>query len=471
MPLIINTNLSALTAQRNLANSQAGMARAIQRLSTGLRINGAVDDAAGLAISDRLTAQIRGLNQSVRNANDGVSALQTADGSLNEYANLLQRARELAVQSANDSNSASDRASLNSEVINILSELDRLASTVQFNNKKLLDGTFQNAQFQLGANAGETVSFGIGSFNTVDLGANILQGNAVSSTGLSGLTGASTLTINGTVVTIGAQTAIEGVVAAINNRSGDTKTTAIKNTSTVLVDTAFAGVTGGTQTLTINGINITLTTVNADTSSQFVATVNGFSGQTGVVASTSGNNMVFTRSSGGTISIMESTASSAVAGAVGDVIANSSARTFNAGFTLSVDLDKTLAVVSSGVGTDMGFTTAIVNSAVTAKRINAINISSPSASTDTLSVIDYGLAQLNRTRGDIGAVQNRFVSAITSLTVSSENLSAARSRVRDADVAAETAELTRNQILIQAGVAVLAQANQLPSVALSLLGK
>src|ERR1043166_8014800 len=149
MALIINTNIASLTAQRNLTQAQTQMQTSIQRLSTSLRINGAVDDAAGLAISDRLTAQIRGLNQAVRNANDGTSALQTADGSLNEVSNLLQRARELAVQSANDSNSASDRSSLNAEVSSILAELDRLAGTVQFNNRKLLDGPFQNAQFHI----------------------------------------------------------------------------------------------------------------------------------------------------------------------------------------------------------------------------------------------------------------------------------------------------------------------------------
>ena len=208
MALIINTNISALTAQRNLTRAQSGLEKAIQRLSTGLRINNAADDAAGLAISDRLTAQIRGLNQAARNANDGVSALQTADGSLNEVSNLLQRARELAVQSANDSNSASDRSSLGAEVSSILSELDRLASTVQFNSRKLLDGTFKNAQFQVGANAYETVSFSITSVNTSDLGAKVLQGNSVSGTALTDLSASSAVTVNGVAITIGAQNAV-----------------------------------------------------------------------------------------------------------------------------------------------------------------------------------------------------------------------------------------------------------------------
>jgi len=436
------------------------------RLSTGLRINGAVDDAAGMAIADRLTSQIRGLGQAVRNANDGVSALQTADGSLNEVSNLLQRARELSVQSANDSNSATDRSSLNAEVSNILSELDRLASTVQFNNKKLLDGTFTNAQFQIGANANQTVSFSIGSLNTIDMGAKTLQGGAMSSTGFSGLVGASAITVNGVSVVIGVQSTLEGIITAINNKSGDTKATATKNGQTIVVDTGFTGVTSASQTLTLNGVAIALSTGNASTASDFIATVNGFSNQTGVTVTTSAAGLVYTRNSGGDIAISETTSTSGVGDAVGSTVA----RTFNAGFTLSVDLDRTLTVISSTVGNDIGFTTSVTATTATAKRVNGISIQNVSGANDAIQTIDYGLNQLNRIRGDIGAIQNRFASAISSLSVASENLSAARSRVADADVAVETAELTRTQILIQAGVSVLAQANQLPSVALSLLG-
>ena len=467
MSLIINTNISALTAQRNLARAQSSLQTSIQRLSTGLRINGAVDDAAGLAISDRLTAQINGLNQAVRNANDGTSALQTADGSLNEVSNLLQRARELAVQSANDSNSSTDRASLNSEVSNILSELDRLASTVQFNNRKLLDGTFTNAQFQIGANAGETVSFSISSVNTADVGAKVLQGNSISGTTYAGFTSSSTLTINGIAVSIGAQDNISGVINSINNRSGDTKATAIKNSQTVVVDTGFVGLSSSVtaQTLTLNGVTISLSTGNAAATSTFIATVNGFTNQTGVVAATNSVGVTFTRGSGGTISFQETTASAGV----GSSVAGTASRTFDAGFTLSVDLSQTLTVASSSTGDALGFTSSVAATTATSKAINGISISNVSGANDAIQTIDFALNQLNRIRGDIGAVQNRFTSAVSSLSVASENLSAARSRVQDADVAQETAQLTRNQILIQAGVAVLAQANQLPAVALSLL--
>lgn len=470
MALIINTNISALTAQRNLTRAQGGLEKAIQRLSTGLRINNAADDAAGLAISDRLTAQIRGLNQAVRNANDGVSALQTADGSLNEVTNLLQRARELSVQSANDSNSSSDRASLQAEVSNILSELDRLASTVQFNGRKLLDGTLKNSQFQVGANAYETVTFSITSVNTADLGAKVLQGEAVSSTSLSGLTASSSVTVNGVAITVGKQSNIEGVIAAINNKAGETNVTAIKNAQTIVVDTGFTALaTGDTGSLSVNGVSISLSSGNASTVSDFVDTINAYTNQTGVTAAagTGSTTVTFTRSSGGTIALVEGTSGNFI----GDDVADSASRTFNAGFSLSVDLDKTLTVASSATGGDLGFTTAVTGTAAEEKRINGLSIANVTGANDSIQTIDYALSQLSRVRGDIGAVQNRFISAISSLSVASENLSAARSRVRDADVAQETAELTRNQILIQAGVSVLAQANQLPSVALSLLGR
>lgn len=469
MGLTINSNISSLIARRNLTNAQGGLDKAIARLSTGLRVNSAADDAAGLAISDRLTAQIRGLNQAQRNANDGASALQTADGALSEVSNLLQRARELAVQSANDSNSASDRSSLNAEVGSILAELDRLSGTVQFNSRKLLDGTYQNAQFQVGANAAETISFSIGSVNTSDLGAKTLQGTAVSSTAFSDLNATSAITVNGVSVTVGAQTTIEGVITAINNRAGDTFTTATKNASTVLVDTGFIALTtaGATQTLSLNGVNISLSTGNAEANSSFISTVNAYANQTGVVVATNSVGLSFTRAGGGNIAISETTASVGV----GDTLASTAARTFNAGFTLSVDLDKTVSVVSSAVGDDLGFTTAVVNTTASSKRVNGLSVANVSSANDALQTIDFGLAQLSRVRGSIGAIQNRFTSTLSSLSIASENLSAARARIQDADVANETAELTRNQILIQAGVSVLSQANQLPQLALSLLGR
>ena len=172
MAITINTNVASLNAQRNLSSSQSDLNTSMERLSSGLRINSAKDDAAGLAISDRMTSQIRGLTQAARNANDGISLAQTAEGALQESTNILQRMRELAVQSANDTNSSSDRSSLNDEVVQLKAELDRIAETTEFNGKKVIDGSMSNATFQVGANAGtnQTISFGIQSAAAEDLG-------------------------------------------------------------------------------------------------------------------------------------------------------------------------------------------------------------------------------------------------------------------------------------------------------------
>jgi flagellin len=263
------------------------------------------------------------------------------------------------------------------------------------------------------------------------------------------------------------------VIAAINDGSGDTGATAVKNSQTIVTDTGFTAFTtaGASATLTINNVSISLSTGNAATVAAFVETVNAYSNQTGVVLSTSSAGVVYTRASGGDIAITESGTASATAAAgfhgVGNTVASSAARTFNAGFTLTVDLDRTLSVGAGGATGALGHT----NSSNEEKRVSSLSITTVEGSNSAIDTIDYSLSQLSRVRGDIGALQNRFNSAISSLQVASENLQSARSRIVDADVAVETAQLTRNQILIQAGVSVLAQANQLPSVALSLLGR
>ncbi|MGE0684760.1 MAG: flagellin, partial [Candidatus Binatia bacterium] len=330
--LVINTNVAALNAQRSLGKTQDSLQLAIQRLSTGFRINSAADDAAGLAITDRMTAQIRGLNQAVRNSNDGVSTLQTADSSLQQVTDLLQRLRELSVQSANDTNSSSDRQSLQAEAGSVIAELDRLANTVSFNGKKLLDGTFASAQFQVGANANQTISFSIGNAQTANQGAKLSQGNSVSSTVFTALSSAG-ITVNGVAITnLSGATNIDQVITAINNKSADTGATAIKNSQTIVTDTGFTAINAGSsQTLTLNGVNITLTTGNAGSASDFAATVNTYSNQTGVVVTTgsAASVVTFTRASGGDIAFYETSGTTGVGNAVG----STDARTFNAGLT------------------------------------------------------------------------------------------------------------------------------------------
>ena len=473
MSLFINTNVLSLTAQNKLGQTQDSLSQAVTRLSTGLRINGAADDAAGLAISERLTAQIRGLNQAQRNANDGISALQTADGSLQEVTNLLQRARELSVQAASDSNNAGARKSLNSEVTTILSEIGRLANTVEFSGTKLIDGSFSNRQFQVGANANQTIAFSISSAKAEDLGANAGTGASISNTGFSDLTATSAITINGTSVTIGIQSTIGGVVNAVNALSDTTGVSAQQGSQTVIAGSGFTAVTtalaaGSSSTLTINGVAVNLNSANASGFAEFVSTVNAFSNQTGVVVGGVATAFTLTNQSGGDIAISETATSTlnVVEDRIASSTANGLTRSFTAGVQFSTNIGAALSVTSADAAEDLGLTAFTA----TDQRLNNISILTAAGSNSAIETLDFALDQLSNIRNDIGAVQNRFSSTINSLQVASENLSAARSQIRDADVASETAELTRNQILLQAGVSVLAQANNLPQIALSLLG-
>ncbi|WON73599.1 flagellin [Nitrosospira sp. Is2] len=384
MAAIINTNVISLNAQRNLNSSQNSLATTLQRLSSGLRINSAKDDAAGLAISERMTSQIRGLNQAVRNANDGISMSQTAEGALGEVGNNLQRIRELAVQSRNASNSASDRTALNNEVQQLKSEIDRVASTTAFNGIKLLDGTFTNQSFQVGANVGETIditslvdaqSTSMGS--TTSTTANVA---GVAATAFTAIT-AGDLTINGTSV---------GAVAAGSNAltQGANIAAAINTVSNTTGVTATANATTGAVSLTnISGTN----------------TVVAFAG---------------------------ATASTAITGL-------------------------TAATTTATTATVVGFA--------------GVDISSKWGADVAIASMDSAMSALNAARADLGAYQNRFSSAISNLQTTAENLTSSRSRIVDADFAAETAALSRNQVLQQAGTAMLAQANALPQSVLSLL--
>ncbi|PLX91431.1 MAG: flagellin [Desulfuromonas sp.] len=392
MALTINTNVASLNAQRNLGSSQANLNKSMQRLSSGLRINSAKDDAAGLAISDRMTAQIRGLNQAARNANDGISLAQTAEGALQESTNILQRIRELAVQSANDTNSVSDRASLNDEVSQLVEELDRIAQTTEFNGTNVIDGTLSNAVFQVGANAGsnQTISFGIESAQAADLGT---AGDEVIA--------AATATGSFSDLTFTADAA---------GSTANATYTIVANQSA-----ATASSTSATFTASNNTITVTLGTTTGQDAASVVAT--------------------------------------AVASALSGV--SVSAATGAAAWTASSDGSVTLAG-----GSDQIVTTAVAD----------ITIATREGAQSAISSVDKALEDVDNIRGGLGAVQNRFESTIANLNNVAENLSAARSRILDADIAQETSNMTKQNILQQAGVSILAQANQAPQLALSLLG-
>lgn len=616
MPQFINSNIPSLTAQRNLNQSQSALNTSLQRLSSGLRINSAKDDAAGLAISDRFTSQIRGLNQAVRNANDGISLSQTAEGALAASGGSLQRIRELAIQSANSTNSASDRAALNSEVTQLLAEIQRVGQTTQFNGQNILDGTFSSAQFQVGANANQTISFSVAGATTNLLGAYQATGTSVSASAFDG----SSFLINGVEVGVSAATSAAGVTAA----SATAKTTAINsktnltgvsatatNTLTGIAPIPGAGLangelvingiaigavaasssavtqgrsaatainavtnqtgvsaladssTGGLTLTAADGRDITITTNGTDAATRQSAIQNIFNGVgldagdgveptlnevatltfvnavegsgTGLTdndsvtvggqtfefvttASTgSAGNVEVLIGAGGTstdsiialnaainaetaagrntISSVITTAATlitltstelgintiAAAGAIAEPVATNAGALVGAVTTAGVaPADDADGVTTRGVitlssseqftlgGTDLAFA-GLGTAAAALSQLDAVDISTVAGANAAISVLDGALSQVATIRADLGAIQNRFESTISNLSTTAENLSAARSRILDADFASETAELTRAQILQQAGVSILAQANALPQNVLALL--
>ena len=623
MPQIINTNIASLNAQRNLNTSQNALNVSLQRLSTGLRINSAKDDAAGMAISERFTTQIRGLNQAARNANDGISLAQTGEGALAEVTNNLQRIRELAVQAANSTNSASDRAALNLEVQQRLAEIERTASQTSFNGQKILDGSFGSAQFQIGANVGEILSVGLSTSvrqgaigataaaASADLSA-VIGGtatpavNAVQSVFTSGTIAANdyssiaatagsdtvafgaggplagaTVTVNGVVFTFadsagastvnsatavtvnvnysGAATAQDAVnafdaafalavtdagsagtgtaLAGLSSANGGTTTSTISDTALGLaatvgrtvaasVATVVQDVTGSdvdnsaNRTLTIQApgdsafaVSLTSNITNATDLAAAITGTAGYAAADFTVAAVSGA-LVFTEkvgttgtfTIGGTASIGGSSTTTGVTAAplvpaasvtvasdfsiqIGNGtavnVANGTYTTAQGltdaintalGSNASASYDSTTGQISINAGeavtiagttglTTLGFTGTNAASG----SLLTTNVLDLTAANDAIRRVDSALSSVSTLRSTFGAIQNRFESVIANLQTTSENLSASRSRIQDADFAAETAALTRGQILQQAGVAILAQANALPNNVLALL--
>jgi len=384
MALTINTNVASLNAQRNLNSSSQALATSLQRLSSGLRINSAKDDAAGLAISERMTTQIRGMNVAMRNANDGVSLAQTAEGSLDSVSSALQRIRELSVQSANATNSSSDRAALDAEAQQLKSEINRVATQTNFNGVKLLDGSFTNKTFQVGANSGETIS-------------------------VSNIVNAKSTNLGSTDIATATQSAATAFGATI--AAGDI----------TIQDAAGVAINVGGF---ITGADA------AGAASSMLEAINKISDQTGVYATITGANS----------DTLELTSSNAI----------------------------TVTIASSATAANTGLTTLTAATATTTG-FDSLDISSVGGANTAILYMDSALNAVNTARADLGAVQTRFESVVSNLAINSENTSAARGRIRDADFAAETASLSRNQILQQAGTAMLSQANSIPQNVLSLL--
>lgn len=542
--MIINSNISSLNTQRKLAGTNVGLTTTMERLSSGLRINSAKDDAAGLAISDRMTSQINGLNQARRNANDGISVAQTAEGALQTSTDILQRIRVLSVQSANDTNSTSDRRALQAEVNQLVAEFDRVANTTQFNGQNLLNGDFAKTQFQVGANANQTITFGIGSSKSTDMAsferstyadtsssmmvASAAANDAATTAGninrmvgqnltirSKGQTGVVDLGGGGTSGGVNGLSAKE-IAARVNAQSNYTGGVGARAETYAFLSLGTAGTIQASVNFKLNGQSISAYSSSAASDVDgLVTAINDASGKTGVVAqkvdvpgsagtfrvqlfaadgsdikiqeasvSTSntagawGNaNGVLTvqgaYDSNGTITAVGAAAAGATAaGSVALSVGGSSANrnttvggrvlfTSDSAYTLETSAGSNSGLISQASGIQVG--------GVKGLDLSGVDITTALGANKALSVIDAALSRISSTRSNLGALQNRFQMTVENLQSTAENLSASRSRIRDADFAEETSNLSRWQVLQQAGTAMLSQANQRPQAALQLL--
>ncbi|MEO6362743.1 MAG: flagellin [Caldimonas sp.] len=474
MALSINTNLASLNAQRNQTKTSNDLSTAIARLSSGLRINSAKDDAAGLAIADRFTSQIRGLTQAARNANDGISLAQTAEGALASVTDNLQRIRELAVQSVNATNSASDRASLQLEVAQLQSEIDRVATQTSFNGTKLLDGSFTSKAFQVGADVGQTITVAsIANTRASALGS--YQGTTLTNQSIGTVSNtAAALTVTpggGTAVSLGVVAVdAKAIAGAINSGNVAGLSATANATSVAAVTSAAAGTVAGNATYTVNGVAISIAGLTgagnlATNRASAVAAINAQSAATGVTASDTGTGVALAAADGRNISLTY---------AAGGFTTSTAADFGLSATALSGSTVNVNYVAPSGVSGNLVFTQAagFANStaiAATGTAVSALDVSSVAGANAALSSVDAALATVNSSRASLGAIQNRFSSTISNLQTTTENLTASRSRIQDADFAMETANLSRAQVLQQAGTAMIAQANQLPNQVLTLL--
>ncbi len=509
MAAIINTNIQSMNAQRNLSKSQSTLSTSMQRLSSGLRINSAKDDAAGLAISERMTTQTRGLTVAARNANDGISMAQTAEGALGSITSNLQRIRELAVQSRNATNSAEDRAALNQEVQQLKEEIDRVARDTSFNGTKLLDGSFTNMAFQVGANQGQTIditsivnanSNALGSWKSVNTPSTVLapvpagaaagvtQGTADATTAATvtgsdtatsatwgGLTGTTTLSTGGAQDTHDAS-AYVALQTAINSKltaDGVTGVTAVVGaTGTV----TFSSTNSTATTVTIGSETVTVPAQTTSTGGEFVEaslSVNGATVSVPVASNATQRISQLAQSINSAVGADPAVLAKVVDGQLkvysekGEVTIAIGTPTDAAEFKAQTGLAAGTTGTAGFADTDITFTALIAGKAETG--FDALSVLDEYTADNAILAMDAALASVNSARATLGAVQSRFQTTIDNLNITNENLTASKSRIMDADFAAETAALSAAQVLQQAGTAMVAQANQVPQTVLQLL--
>jgi flagellin len=487
----INTNIGALAAQANMTRVNDQLNTAMTRLSTGLRINAAKDDAAGMAIGEKMTAQIMGLNQAVRNATDGKNLIDTTESAHVEVSNMMQRLRELAVQSANDTNTSSDRGSIVAESRQLIAEINRVSETTTFNGMKVMDGSFSNKQFQIGADANQTVSVSVESTRATDVGAFTMRTAVnVADTATSAIAAGTNVVISGHAgserVTQTAGMTAQQLASSINAKTAETGVSADARSVA-----SISGLSGAGQlSFSINGTDIGQVSISSAADMRSLRdAINAKTTETGVTARMGETNasITLTDNTGANIRISDF-ASDDGAGATLtlDVAArNADGSAAPAGFTTTTTIDNTDAVAtvtgqvtlsstkdfsvhSSAITTDEAFFSAS-NSSSSLEALSEINLSTAEGSATAINIIDMALGKVSQARSDLGAVSNRLDSTISNLTNISTSVEAARSQVMDADFAAESTNLARGQILSQAATAMLAQANASKQNVMSLL--
>jgi flagellin len=405
MAATINTNVNSLNAQRNLTTSGASLATSMQRLSSGLRVNSAKDDAAGLAISERMTTQLRGLTVGARNANDGISLAQTAEGALGKVGDMLQRMRELAVQAGNATNSKADRAALQAEVGQLTDEIDRIAKQTSFNGKKILDGSFAGAVFQVGANSGDVASLG--------------------------------------ALTNSTARGLADVAYAYDQSASAVAASSVTVLTSIAANVLTISVAGSAATIDLGPIKAASS--GEERMGQVVEAINRKSSDTGITAYLSQNDDQSYRF---------------------DLVSQKLAPN---GDPAAVTLAGFSATGTGFAATSMGSQISATNTSTDALGIDTLSIDTQRNAWVAIKKIDAAIDQVNSARANLGALQSRFESAVSNISIQVENLAAAKGRIVDADFAMETANLSRTQILQQAGTAMVAQANKLPQGVLSLL--
>ncbi|WP_085298138.1 flagellin [Cognaticolwellia mytili] len=476
MALSVITNTASLNAQRNLSKSSSGLQTSMERLSSGMRINSAKDDAAGMQIANRLTSQVNGLGVAQRNANDGISMAQTAEGAMQESSAILQRMRDLSLQSANGSNGADDRAALQKEVGALQQELTRIAETTKFGSTSLLDGDFGTKQFQIGANANETINVTLKDTSADAIGAheiggaNTTAGSVFGSTvdlamtAQNALNLAATFSLNGTDIKMAAGDGAATVADTINNSGSGVTAEASVSTTIKSLSAADNGlIEVGSDSYDLGTYGGDMERLAEDMVADgydavFDSSGNGGNGQINFKAKgVDGISMSDTSGTTGTVQIGTAT------------VGATSTQTV----TSELNLSSANKIGVSGTATDIVLAlTAATGGSSKLTSIESIDISGVNSdgAQSAIKAIDAALAQIDSQRADLGAVQNRFSHTISNLSNVQTNVSDSRSRIQDTDFASETAMMTKNQILQQAGTSILAQSNQLPQAALSLIG-